>query len=214
MTCCNGPVQARLYAAYTKAALKLGAPYQFYRPLSATDPLGTLLLTQNAALSPKSYGFEKMAKHADFDWCGMFDGTLTKIGDYLVGVNGTFFIGSQFLNMPIMTVKCNRTVRILRPQQQAGVGVVGYGGNIDSEETVLMQGWPASVLAGTKGDKSETNLPGDVKAAWWAILLPAFAGVQIRSDDIITDDLNRRYVISSAELTDLGWRLSAMQAQT
>lgn len=214
MTCCNGNVQAKLYAGYKKAAARLGAPYQFYRPLSATAPLSTLLLTQNAALSPKSYGFEKMAKHADYDWCGMFDGTLTRTGDYLVGVDGTFFIGSQFLNLPIMTVKCNRTLRILRPQQQSGVGAVGYGGNIDAVETVLMQDWPASVLAGTKGDKSEANLPGDVKSAWWAILLPSFAGVLLRSDDIITDDLDRRYVVSSAELTDLGWRLTAMQAQT
>jgi hypothetical protein len=36
----------------------------------------------------------------------------------------------------------------------------------------------------------------------------------LRSSDIVTDDLARNYVISSAELTDLGWRCTIGQAQT
>jgi hypothetical protein len=41
------------------------------------------------------------------------------------------------------------------------------------------------------------------------ILMPV-AGVDIHMDDIITDDLGRRYVASSVEITDLGYRITAM----
>ena len=118
------------------------------------------------------------------------------------------------LTLPILMVECNRTLTVLRPEQQTGVGAVGYGGNTSAGETTLMQGWPASVLQGTKGEKTEAALPGDNRTPWWSILMPAFAGVILRTADIMTDELNRRYIISSAELTDAGWRLTAMQAQT
>jgi len=78
----------------------------------------------------------------------------------------------------------------------------------------LMTAWPASVLQGAKGEKDGAVLPGDVRLPWWAILLPAFPGVTLRSADIITDDIDRRFIISSAEKTDLGWRITAMQAET
>jgi hypothetical protein len=70
------------------------------------------------------------------------------------------------------------------------------------------------VLQGTKGEKGGVALPGDVRDAWWAILLPFVPGVVLRSGDLISDDLSRRYIISSAELTDLGWRITCQQGQT
>jgi len=52
-----------------------------------------------------------------------------------------------------------------------------------------------------------------VRTPWWAILMPAWPGVILRTSDIILDELGRKYVVSSAELTDMGWRCTAMQAQ-
>jgi hypothetical protein len=68
---------------------------------------------------------------------------------------------------------------------------------------------------GQKSDKGPVDLPGDVRNPSWLILLPPLPGnVYLRSADVITDEQSRRYVISSAELTDLGWRISAMQVLT
>jgi hypothetical protein len=147
-------------------------------------------------------------------WYALTDGTQTRVGDYLIGNGQTFFIAAQQTILPILAVQCTNTLNILRPQQQEGLGQVGYGGDLDSNEIMLMQQWPASVLQGTKGEKDGAILPGDVRLPWWAILVPAYPGVVIRTADIITDDLDRRFIISSAELTDMGWRMTAMQAQT
>ena len=39
------------------------------------------------------------------------------------------------------------------------------------------------------------------------MLLPAWPDVLIRTGDRVTDDENRAFNISEAELTDLGWRV-------
>jgi hypothetical protein len=115
--------------------------------------------------------------------------------------------------LPILCVQCNRMVSVLRVIQSDSVGVIGYGGDSSDVESALMSGWPASILQGTKGEANDARLPGDVRTPWWAILMPAFSGIILRTSDIITDDIGRRYIISSAELTDMGWRITAMQAQ-
>jgi hypothetical protein len=117
--------------------------------------------------------------------------------------------------LPILVVECNRTVNITRPQVQTAYGAVSdYEGTTAANETPLMSGWPASVLQGTKGEKGGVALPGDVRDAWCAVLLPEAPGVILRAGDLIADELGRRYIVSSAELTDLGWRITAQQGQT
>ena len=44
------------------------------------------------------------------------------------------------------------------------------------------------------------------------MLVPYLAGVILNNDDIVTDDLGRQFVLSSCELTALGWRLTATLA--
>ena len=210
-------LQNRIYKGYGKAALRLGYMTDIYRPVNGTNPMqqGNKIASINASFNAEDMTYGKPNKYGKATWYGLFDGTLTQVGDYLVNEqDGTFFIAAQQTALPILLVSCNRTINVLRPQQQTGVGAVGYGGNTDATETALMTAWPASVLQGTKGEKGDVSLPGDVRNPWWAILLPHYAGVTLRSADIVTDDLGRRYVISSAELTDLGWRLTAMQVQT
>jgi hypothetical protein len=210
-------LQARIYAGYAKAAQRIGYTTSLYRPTAAANPVGvgTLVQTMPASFNPEDMGYSKPNKYGHPTWYGVFDGRLTKVGDYLINANdGTFFVAAQQQALPILLVQCNRTLNVIRPQQQAGVGALGYGGDTAANETTLMTAWPASVLQGPKGEKSEVGLPGDVKQPWWAVLMPAWAGVTIRGGDILADDLGRRYVVSSAELTDLGWRMTAMQAQT
>lgn len=209
-------LQARIYAGYAKAALRIGQTADQHRATSASNPMaaGTKLRAIMASFNAEDVGYKKPNKYGHPTWFGIFDGSLTQPGDYLTGAFGTFFIAAQQLHLPILCVQCNSVVTIKRPQQQAGVGALGYGGNTDAGETALMTGWPASVLQGGGGDRSDVGLPGDTKNPQWSVLLPAYGVVALRSGDIITDDIGKRMVISSAEKTDLGWRIVAMQEQT
>lgn len=210
-------LQNRIYKGYGKAALRIGPVYSLYRPSSANNPIiaGNLVTSSlNASFNAQDMTYGKPNVYGKALWYALVDGTQTKVGDYLVGADKTVFIAAMQQALPILAVECNRTISVHRPAQQGAVGAVGYGGNTASAETMLMQSWPASVLQGTKGEKNETNLPGDVRTPWWVVLLPSWSGVSLRTSDTITDELSRRYVISSAELTDLGWRITCQQAQT
>lgn len=210
-------LQGKVYAGYGKAALRIGFMTDLYRPSVASNPLasGNKVASFNASFNAEDMSYSKPNKYGHPTWYGVFDARGVQVGDYLTNAqDGTYFVAALQTILPVLLVQCNRTIDVRRPQLQAGVGAVGYGGNTDAAETPLLVGWPASVLQGTKGERAESNLPGDSRAPWWSILLPAFPGVTIAPFDVVTDDLQRRYVISSAELTDLGWRITASQAVT
>ena len=207
-------LQKRVYRGYAIAAPRIGIAHDLYRPATALNPLatGNKIATLPVSFNNEDFKYGRPSKYGDPTWYAVVDGAQTRVFDYLKGPSGTFFIAAQQALLPIFAVECNRTINVYRPQQQTGIGAVGYGGDTDANETLLMQQWPASLLRGSKGDRNGVNLPGDVRSPWWEILLP-YAGVQIRTDDVITCDLGRRYIVSSAEL-DLGWRITAMQALT
>ena len=206
-------IQSVIYKGYAKASNIIGLPYNQYRPTTANNPLAAQNRIANikVSLNAMDMKYGKPNLYGKALWYGIFDGTATQPGDYLTNGSNTYFIAGQQPLLPIVVVECNRTASIFRPQVQSGSGIQPYGGNTASTQTALMTGWPCSILQGTKGEKSETGLPGDTRSSWWSILLP-YAGVQIKPDDVITDDIGLRYVISSPELTDLGWRITAMMA--
>ena len=45
-------------------------------------------------------------------------------------------------------------------------------------------------------------------------MMPAIPDVILRPSDLMADDLGRNAVVSAAELTDLGWRLTVKQVTT
>lgn len=201
-------LQKRVYTGYAKAAARIGLPYTLCRPYSALAPLEQQVTTLQAAFS-QNEKFSKPSEYGDPTYLALFDGNQAKPGDYLVGTEDTFFIaGMQHIN-PILCVSCNRVLNVLRPTQPTGVGAVGYGGDIAATEVPLLQGWPASILQGTKGEKNPAGIPSDERLPWWQILFPSFSGVVLLTSDVITDDIGHRYTISSAELSDLGWRITA-----
>lgn len=209
-------LQSKIYYGYAKSAQYIGPLYSLYRPTSAVNPVSpaTLLGTLNASFNAQDMKYSKPNVYGKPLWYALVDGTQTAVGDYLISDDQTFFIAAMQPILPILAVQCTNTLNIFRPQQQTAPGVNPYGGTVDENQTELMTAWPASVLQGTKGEKDGAVLPGDVRLPWWAILLPAWPGVTLLTADIITDDMDRRFIISSAERTDLGWRLTCMQAQT
>nr|WP_199065106.1 hypothetical protein [Chromobacterium sp. ASV5] len=205
--------QRRLYIQYGRLASRVGLPHNFIRPADPLRPMQPAPYIQQPASFNQEFRYARPNKYGAPTWNGVFDGTACKAGDYIAGPSGTFFIAAMQQALPILVVDCNRTISILRETRADGFGQLPYGGDTPDIEQPIMAGWPASVLQGTRGETNEVKLPGDVRNPWWYVLLPAWPGVTIRTSDIITDDLGRRYVVSSAELTDLGWRLTAAQKQ-
>ena len=209
-------MQAKVYRGYAIAAAKIGLTFSQYRPLGTTAAIasGNLLRTLPASFNAEDMKYGRPNKYGKPTWYCLADGTLLQPGDYMVGA-GTYFIAAMQPLLPILAVECNRTVSLYRPQQQAGVGAVGYGGNTAANQTPLVQDWPASLLQAAKAASNPINLPGDAKQASWALLMPAIpGGVVIKNDDVVTDDLGSRYLVYSAELTDLGWRMQLTESET
>lgn len=206
-------LQAKIYIGYGKAAKRIGFDYQQFRATSANNPLSTTALQTLPVSFTTKFTYSAPNKYGEATWLGLFDGRQFTVGDFLVGRQGTFFIAAMQDTLPIYCVQTNRVVDVLRVGMDAGVGLGGWAGGVRADEVPIMQGWPASILQGTKGETNEAKLPQDVKTPWWLILLPAYPGIVLRTSDIIRDDLDRKYMISSAELTDMGWRITAMQAQ-
>lgn len=195
----------------------LGSPYQQYRPTSALNPIssGNLLNTLSAWITADVKGMgDKPANYAKPVWYGMFDPTITQVGDYLVGPLGTFFIASQNAPQPFQVVLCNHSVNITQPAVQTSFGAQPYGGDTLATELPLASLWPCSMLQGTKGEQGTSRLPGDVKQPWSIILLPPIPGVNLRNNFIATDETGQRHVMSSTELSALGWRITAALATT
>ncbi|HHL2824774.1 TPA: hypothetical protein ACQ431_003005 [Citrobacter murliniae] len=177
--------------------------------MSSFNQLADLKMTLNAC----DMKYSKPNVYGKSTWYGIFDGTLAQPFDYFSGIEGVFFVAAMQQLLPILMVSCNRTINVLRPSMESGPGAIGYGGDTAGTEVPLMTAWPASVLQGSKGEKNDVALPGDTKNPWFTVLVPYWDGVTLRTSDIITDDIGGRYRISSAELTDLGWRLTAQQVR-
>jgi hypothetical protein len=208
-------LQARIYSGYAKAAQRIGLPFDLYRPTGPTNPLNP---ANKLATLPASFRVDDHYREAQVYgksmWLAYLDDSQTQPGDYLVGASATYFVAAQKPLLPVLTVACTRTVSVVRIAVPTGFGALDYGGIIDGTEVPLMTGWPASVLQAGKGGRNEVNLPADVQAPGWTMLLPAWPGVVIEPSDIITDDLGHRHIVSVPELTDLGWRLIVQQAVT
>lgn len=199
---------------YALSADRIGTPYAFYRPTGPFLPLSNSpYATLPAAFSAADYKFAKPNSYGKPTWQALFDGAQTEVGDILVGAS-RFFIAAQQPILPILVVEAPRLVDVRRPFRESGVGFQeAYGGTTPAQETPVMTGWPCSILQGTKGENTGSGLPNANRNPWYNILLPYWPGVTLYTSDFLVDDLGRRYIVSSTELTDLGWRLTAAAAQ-
>jgi len=206
-------LQDRISRGLGAAARHIGLPYDAHRPSGPSTPLAASnrYLRLSAAFNVEDPRFQRPSGYARATWFAILDSAYTRPGDYLVGPNATFFIAAQQSLLPILCVQTNRTVTISRPAAPGALGINTYGGTTLATALPLLTAWPASILA--SGGGSAGDLPGDSRLPWWSILLPT-APATLRPADLIHDDLGRTHIIASAELTDLGWRLTAKQAAT
>lgn len=214
-------ITAKANFGYGKAAQKAGLPCALYRPVGTGDPIasGNPLQPINALFySSPSLNFSTPNKYGHPQYIAVLDMGQVLVGDYIVDPNmGTFFVASLETFLPAYVVQCNRVITVGRPGFPPS-GAAYYGGDETATETPQITRWPAAVTQGTKGALGDVKLPGDIRDAWVAILLPDTTrfGAQIRAGDVITDEqsITQRWIVSSSELTSLGYRLTAAQETT
>ena len=203
-------IQRKINRGYGIASKKLGQLCEIRRPWRAIQPIGREAETglimvffdtdyQFQAKKPSLYGKPLFG--------AAMDRTNIAVGDYLLGANDTWFVAGIEPLIPTMVVKTNVVVAIARPGPVLVPGINPYSGRTAKTDTPLMAGWPASILIGGRTQAMRADLPSDVPDRGAQMLLPAWPGVLIRTGDRVTDDENRAFNISEAELTDLGWRV-------
>lgn len=210
-------IQDRIQWGMNVAARAAGASTDAYRPSGVVNPLDPTnrylrlpaFFTGMMGRFMRPEGYGESAVH------GIFDSAYTRVGDYLVQADGaTWFIASQEPLLPVLCVRTSRVVSFARAVAPSATGVNAYGGVTAATTTPLLSGWPASVMGAAGGGQPEAGLPSDTSVPYWTVLLPAFPGVVLLPADLMTDDLGRSAVVSAAELTALGWRLTVKQAIT
>lgn len=208
-------LQDRIAAGLGKVALKLGIATDAFRAASASTPLAlrNRFLRLHVAFHIGK-GFDTPATHSAPLWQAFLDSAYTRPGDYLVQGAETWFIASQPRLLPVLCVKANRIVSFTRAAQPNRVGPSDYAGMQRAALHPLLTDWPASMLASGTARNAMAHLPADLPAAQWSVLLPAFNGVLLHAGDRMTDDLGRAGIVTSADLTDLGWRLGVRGAST
>lgn len=147
-----------------------------------------------------------------YNIAGCYSGNYEPFEDGFTEDPNIYFVGQEQFLLPILGVKCNRLINIIRPSQTLGAGFQGYAEYLPSTSEVIMTAMPCSILeVGAEGGMAVTKLPTDTNEPRWIILIPNLGGVIVRVDDIVIDDFDQEYVITDNEATELGWRLLANQ---
>jgi hypothetical protein len=208
-------LQSRLQDRHTYAlgvaGRCLGTWADAYRPAHPLEPFKDefRFMKLPAAFVPARGGAQQTNLYGDPFWHGLFDASYTRPGDYLCCATGVYFIASQLPLLPVLCVMTNRTISFARPNPQTMPSANPYGGYSPANATTLMMGWPASVVTTTHYGQPEGKLPTDQPVSYLTLLMPCIDPVKLETGDMLTDDLGRQAVLVAAELTELGWRLTA-----
>lgn len=214
-------LQDRISWGMNVAARTLGTTTDAHRPTCADAPVApvTRYLRLHAAFAAIDGKFTRPVGYGGALWQGIFDSAYTRPGDYLAQRGDIWFVAAQQPLLPVLCVQTNRRISISRPAAPGAAGVNPYGGISLADATRLISDWPASVLGATTAGRPDANLPSDSAVAHWNVLLPIMsftdaATILFQPSDLLVDDLGRTAIIAAAELSALGWRLTAKQATT
>jgi hypothetical protein len=153
-------------------------------------------------------GFGVPFRQAWADW------SYLQVGDYLVGPEGTAFIASIEPPKPMLVVMTNANVSLMRPGAPMVAGLNPYSTISPATETVLITGFPASLLLGGIDDRTKAGLPDDTKVPGFTALLPVAKDVEPRVADFLVTDQGQRFVVNAVERLGAVWRFSLNQAVT
>jgi len=216
-------IQAKVNFGFGKAAQKTAATYSQYRAQDMSTPVqpSNLIGALPAGFDTNaSFTFVQPAKPDSDAYYAMVDLTTIQNGDYLVGPQGTFFIGAQEPFKPPVATRCPRTISISRQPDVDRPGVQHRANYSGGQWPCLVNGLPASAKPSRERGKPKAGLPGDVisellweirlspafgssvSASWWDILRPG--------DRIREDQSNQMFQVTEAIWEPANWLLKAM----
>lgn len=143
---------------------------------------------------------------------GWADWSYLRPGDYLAGPEGMGFVAAIEPPKPMLVVMTNAVVTLTRTAVPVLAGLNPYGASTRVTETMLLRGFPASLLVGGGADRSKSGLPDDARLPGFTAMLPVVAGVQPSVDDVLMDEAGGRFVLTAVEAVGAVWRLSLVQA--
>jgi len=196
------------------AARRTGFMHDAYRPKGPVAPVDlanrflrlcvAYVLPGGNVDAPAGFGVPFREAWADWSYL--------RAGDYLAGPEGTVFVAEIEPPKPMLVVMTNAVVALARAAAPDLAGLNEYGAVLAGTETVLLAGFPASLLRGGVDDRTRAGLPDDTKLPGFTALLPCVAGVAPMVADLLTDGDGRRFVVESVERVGGVWRLSLIQA--
>ncbi len=232
------PVGSGVLAAYATTAAALGTPYRVYRS-TGNNPLSTAPIetTPVVVTSAKSSGFDfkRSSTFEDLLFAMQADFSNIRIGDYLVGSSGTFFIADMPPLRPVVAVQCNRLATISRSNSERNVaggqaqglpsqpGSTGRYRGVSTAvvpsgagETDIVIGIPCAMIGSTGRATGTGETPTDAPGpSRWRIYLPQSAAPKgtIHDRDIVTDEEGIRHQVSAAGWTPVGYRLETVRLE-
>lgn len=197
-------IQQKINHGFAKAASKLGTPFMQYRPQDNTTVIvednivGELYVAYDKSAN---FNFLQPLDYNVASYYVLMDLTNVQIGDYLWNYDDRiFFVANIEPLKPAQVILCNiPSLSIYRP---SGSTTNGYGGNTNPQ--LLLSGWPACMVPGTKGESNEAKTPGSVRAFWNNLMLPS-TQVAIEPYDLVIDDTERRFIVSNNQKSQMGY---------
>ena len=196
------------------AARRTGFLHDAYRPDGPEAPVDlakrflrlavAFVLPGGSVGAPSGFGVPFRQAWADWSYL--------RVGDYLVGPEGTVFVASIEPPKPMLVVMTNAVATLARPAAPVAAGLNPYGAILASTARVLIAGFPASLLVGGTGDRTRVGLPDDTRVPGFVAMLPAVPCVQPMVADIVNDERGERFVVTAVELLGGVWRMSLVQA--
>lgn len=96
-----------------------------------------------------------------------------------------------------------RTIKIVRPYDQKGVGTLGYGGMSQNTERLIIENVPAAIQQKSISRQLSQKLPGDIRAkTLWRILFK-LPHALIEDRDIVVAENGERFQITSSYWTPI-----------
>jgi hypothetical protein len=206
----------RIHWALNIAARATGETTFAYRPSGPLDPMAARnrFLKLPATFSGPNGTFSRPPVYGSPFCEGIFDAAYLRAGDYLKQSEAIWFIAAARRLLPVLCVRTNRLISLARPSAGSTTGANGYGGTTSANLSSLLNRWPASVLLMSREAHPMAQLPADTTSSLWSVLLPVSCDVILQTGDLFSDDLGRNGVVSTTELSDLGWHLAVRQATT
>jgi len=196
-------VQGRIYAGYAKTAQKVGQLYALYRG-SPIDPItpGYQLDSIYVAWSTLTRPFVATAKWSDETWLLWADGRLLQPRDFLVGPDGTFYVGDMQPNLPIQAVRCTHVAAtITRPgYTTADNGTLVANGEVIASNLPMLLKLKSVNVKTTPGGA----LTSGVGIGVWLAFLP-MAEATLKRNDVITDTEGVQYEVDAPSWTPMGY---------